>query len=115
MNENNKLDQFSQSTQHPFSSITTPIFKPISRQIIFPENEILKLITTILDRLDKNKGINIIDENDNESFQTSLQSENDNQEINRIKKLMRFKNLYYSQHTPPDILFEEHHKNSNNV
>lgn len=53
--ENNKLDQFNQSTQHPFSSTTSPIFKPITRQIKFPENEILKSIATRLDKLDKNK------------------------------------------------------------
>ena len=105
INEKGKVDQH---TQHPFSSTTYPIFKPTTRQIKFPENEILKSISTRLDRLDKGKGINTIDEDDNESIQTSSQSENDIQEINRIKNKSR--KPYYPRHTPPDLLFEEHHK-----
>ena len=108
-NENNKLDH---RTQHPFSTTTYPIFKPIKRQIKFFENEILKSISTRLDRLDKNKWINTIDEDDNESIQTTAQSENDIQEINRIKN--KSKKPYYPRHTPPDLLFEEHHKYSSN-
>lgn len=81
-NENNKVDQFNQNTQHPFSSTTSPIFKPIITKINFSENEILKPIASRLDKLEKNKGINIIDENDNKSIQTSSQSENDNKKIN---------------------------------
>lgn len=69
--ENNRLDQHNQSIQHPFTSVTTPIFKPITRQVKFPENEILKSIATRLDELDKGKGINIIDENDNECIMFS--------------------------------------------
>ena len=65
------MDKFNQSTQYPFSSVTTPIFEPITRQIKFHENEIIKSIATRLDKLYKNKGINIIDKNDNESIQTS--------------------------------------------
>ena len=70
----------------------------MTRQIKFPEN--------------KNKGINTVDEDDNESIQTSSQSENDIQEINRIKN--KSKKPYYPRHTPPDLLFEEHHKYTSN-
>lgn len=86
----------------PFNTISPPLFKPLTKPIKFPENEILKSISSRLDRLDKGKGINNIDEN--------IQSETDI-EINRIKRnFQQSKKPYYPRHSPPDLLFEEHNK-----
>ena len=51
-----------QTLSHPFSSISTPLFIPLTKPVKFLENEILKTISSRLEQLDKNKGINNIDE-----------------------------------------------------
>ncbi|WZZ62086.1 hypothetical protein YC2023_062193 [Brassica napus] len=105
-NETNKQDQ------HPFSSITPPIFKPMNMQVKLPDNPILMSIAARLDKLDRGKNINIIDEGDNDSTSTIITE--DELIINRIKNNKSTK-PYNKRHTPPDLLFEEHHKYSANM
>ena len=67
-NETKKTNHFYLTVQNPFSSTSSPLFKTNNREIKFPENETLKAIAMRLDRLDKEKQINNIDENDNDSI-----------------------------------------------
>ena len=102
--ENNLITTY-QLVLHPFNTISPPLFKPLTKHVKFPENEILKSISSRLDQLDKGKGINNIDDN----IQTETDEENI--EINRIKRnFQQSKKTYYPRHSPPDLLFEEHHK-----
>ena len=102
--ENNLITTY-QPVLHPFNTISPPLFKPLTKHVKFPENEILKSISSRSNRLDKRKRINNIDEN------IKTETDEENIEINQIKRnFQQSKKPYYPRHSPPDLLFEEHHK-----